>query len=108
MTGRCESDEERRKREVTALKAKNEDSQVNVVKKVFQQPEVKRVVKFEINREMFISGLFMAFFLVGFFKVFDVLKVTLQYNWTIDLAIGVTLLLIGGIYTAKQVLQNKE
>lgn len=89
--------------EAEALRQKGDKGAAKMVSSIMKQPEVQHVIRVEINKQMFISGLFMAFFLVGFFQLFNVAKVVFGYNWTVDLVIGVIMCIMGATYTVMQV-----
>lgn len=89
--------------EAEALRQKGDKGAAKIVSNIMKQPEVQHVIRVEINKQMFISGLFMAFFLVGFFQLFNVAKVVFSYNWTVDLVIGVIMCIMGATYTVMQI-----
>ena len=89
--------------EVKKLREKMENSQVSVVKKIMQQPEVQQVLKKNINKQTFISGLFMAFLLIGFLEVSQAIKTIFNYTWQFDLVAGTVLIAIGAVYMVKEI-----
>lgn len=89
--------------EVKRIKAKAEDSAVGVVKKVLNQPEVQKVLKSNINKQTFISGLFMSFLLIGFLEVSQAIKAIFNYTWQFDLSAGIVMIAIGAIYMIRTV-----
>lgn len=89
--------------EVKRLRAKSEQSQVNVVKKIIEMPEVQNVLKKNINKQTFISGLFMAFLLIGFLEVSQAVKQIFNYTWQFDLVAGVIMIAIGAVYMVKEI-----
>lgn len=95
--------------EVRRIKEKAEQSQVGIVKKIMQQPEVQGIIKKNINKQTFISGLFMAFLLIGFLEISQAIKMIFNYTWQFDLVAGIVLIAIGAAYMVKEiVLQKKE
>lgn len=94
--------------EVKRLRAKNEESQINVVRKIIERPEVQEVLKKNINKQTFISGLFMAFLLIGFLEVSQAVKQIFNYTWQFDLAAGVIMIAIGAVYMVKEVVMPKQ
>lgn len=98
--------DEAKEAEIRRLTQKADDGALNVVGKILQRPEVQNVIKKNINKQTFISGLFMSFLLVGFFQIFTVMKTVLAYDWRGDLILGVVLLSIGSAYMARQLLRK--
>lgn len=92
--------------EVERLTKKADDGALNLVGKILQRPEVQNAIKKNINKQTFISGLFMSFLLVGFFQIFTVMKTVLAYDWRGDLILGVVLLSIGSAYMARQLFRK--
>jgi hypothetical protein len=92
--------------EVQRIMKKADDGTLNVINKILNQPDVQKAIKTNISKQTFISGLFMSFFLVGFFMLFNVAKAVLNYNWVGDLSLGIVLIGIGTVYMAKQIKQK--
>lgn len=93
--------------EVRKLKDKMENGQVNVVKKIMNQPEIQNILKKNINKQTFISGLFMAFLLIGFLEVSQAVKTIFNYTWQFDLVAGIVLITIGAVYMVKEIAFGK-
>lgn len=102
MEKNCKTDAENQA-EANKLKEKADNGAVAVVNKVMKQPEVQNIIKKNVNKQTFISGLFMAFLLIGFLMLSNVAKEVLKYSWQGDLAIGVVLIVIGGAYMVKEI-----
>lgn len=100
--------EEEKKTEADKLREKADDGAVGVVKKVMQQKEVQKVLKTNINKQTFISGLFMAFLLIGFLEVSQAIKQIFNYTWQFDLVAGATMIAIGAIYMIKNVVLVRD
>lgn len=90
------------------LRAKADDGAVGVVKKVMQQKEVQKVLKTNINKQTFISGLFMAFLLIGFLEVSQAVKEIFSYTWQFDLGAGIAMITVGAIYMVKNVVLVRD
>ena len=89
--------------ELERIKEKAENSQVKIVQKIMKQPEVQNIIKKNINKQTFISGLFMAFLLIGFLEISQAIKALYNYTWEFDLTAGIILLSIGAIYMIKEI-----
>lgn len=94
--------------EVRKLKDKMETSQAGVVSKIMKQPEVQNIIKKNVNKQTFISGLFMAFLLIGFLEVSQAVKQIFNYTWQFDLVAGIVMISIGAIYMVKEVVLGSE
>lgn len=105
---KIEQTEEEKQAEAEKLRAKADNGAVGVVKKVMQQPEVQGIIKKNINKQTFISGLFMAFLLIGFLEVSQAVKQIFNYTWQFDLVAGVVMITIGAIYMIKEVALGGE
>ena len=90
-----------------ALKQKSEDGTVNMVTKIVKRKEVQNVLKSNINKQTFISGLFMAFILIGFLEISQAIKVIISYTWQYDLIAGIIMVAVGGAYMAKMLLTKE-
>lgn len=89
--------------EAQKLREKSDNGAVGVVKKVMEQPEVQGIIKKNINKQTFISGLFMAFLLIGFLEVSQAVKQIFNYTWQFDLVAGIIMITVGAIYMIKEV-----
>lgn len=94
--------------EAQKLRAKAEDGAVGMVKKVMQQKEVQNVLKKNINKQTFVSGLFMAFILIGFLEVSQAIKQIFNYTWQFDLVAGIVMIAVGAIYMLKEVVLTEQ
>lgn len=94
--------------EVQRIKRKGEDSQVRIVKKIMEQPEIQNILKKNINKQTFISGLFMAFLLIGFLEISQAIKTLYSYTWEFDLVAGIVLIATGAIYMVKEIALKSE
>lgn len=95
--------EEEKQTEAKQLREKADNGAVGVVKKVMNEPEVQKVIKNNVNRQTFISGLFMAFLLIGFLEVSQAVKQLFNYTWQFDLVAGIVMITIGAVYMLKVV-----
>lgn len=94
--------------EAQKLRAKADDGAVSMVKKVMQQKEVQTVLKKNINKQTFVSGLFMAFILIGFLEVSQAIKQIFNYTWQFDLVAGIVMIAVGAIYMLKEVVLTEQ
>lgn len=85
------------------LERKASEGALNIVSKILEQPEVQRAITRAVGKQAMISGLFMSFFLVGFFMLFDVAKEVLGHTWQGDLFLGLAMIAVGGAYMLKSV-----
>lgn len=90
------------------LREKANSGAVNVVKNVMKQPEVQTILKKNINKQTFVSGLFMAFLLIGFLEVSQAIKQLFNYTWQFDLVAGIVMISVGAVYMIKNVVLTSE
>lgn len=96
--------QESKEEAVQRLREKADNGAVNVVKKVMAQPEVQGIIKRNVNKQTFISGLFMAFLLIGFLEVSQAVKQLFNYTWQFDLVAGIIMITVGAVYMVKELL----
>lgn len=74
---------------------------VNIVKGIIDDPEVQGIIKKSILKETITSGLVMACFFLGMFKLYDVAKTVFNFNWVVDLIVGLVLTIFSLSYMLK-------
>lgn len=94
---------EKNEEDADKLREKADDGAVSVVTKVMQRKEVQTVLKKNINKQTFVSGLFMAFLLIGFLEVSQAIKQLFNYTWQFDLVAGIVMITVGAVYMIKNV-----
>ena len=94
--------------EVERLKRKTEEGAANLVGSILDNPEVQKIIKKALGREVIVQALVMSCFFIGILKIYDVGKQVLGFGWQIELVISLVLVLIGLIYMAKNVFNGKR
>ncbi|MCJ7635669.1 hypothetical protein MUP77_25165 [Candidatus Bathyarchaeota archaeon] len=87
--------------DIERLKKKTQQGTRNLVTEVLKDPEVQNIIKKSVLRETVTSGLVMACLFLGLLKLFDVAKIVFNFNWVLDLAVGIALTMIGLGYMLK-------
>lgn len=87
--------------EVARVMEKANAGTINVINKILNQPEIQKILKENITKQTFTSGLFMSFFLLGFIMLFQAAKTVIGFGWQGDVIISITLICIGSAYMLK-------
>ena len=87
--------------ELARLRAKTAKGALNVVEALLQQPELRKLILKLFAKESVKMSLFLGFFIVGLFTVFNALKSILCVGVVGDVAIGIILIFVGLIYVVR-------
>ena len=87
--------------DIERLKKKSQQGARNVVTEVLNDPIVRDMIKKSVLQETITSGLVMACFFLGMFKLYDVAKTIFNFNWVVDLIVGLVLTVFSLSYMLK-------
>jgi hypothetical protein len=93
-------------RDIERLKNKSQQGARNVVTEVLNDPIVRNMIKKSVLQETITSGLVMACFFLGMFKLYDVAKAVFNFNWVVDLIVGLVLTVFSLSYMLKNFKQK--
>lgn len=94
--------------EIGILEEADRKGKINIVRGIINDNEVQQVIKTALLRETIKNSILMACLLVGLLKLYDVAKIVVGFDWIGDLIISVILILIGLIYTLKNMFYGKQ
>lgn len=78
--------------EIARIQEKTRQGARKVVTEVLNDPIVKGMIKESILQETVTSGLVMACFFFGMFKLYEVAKTVFNFNWIVDLIVSLALI----------------
>ena len=89
--------------ELERLREKNAKGTLNVLSDVLADPRVQKTIKKALFGETVKNSIVLACLLMGFFKIYDVVKFLMGFNWVGDLTTSLILISIGLIYIIKNI-----
>lgn len=94
--------------EIEYLKEKSKKGALNVVGDILGDPEVQKVIKKALTREVISQTLIMSCLFIGILKIYDVGKQVLGFGWQVELVISIILISVGLIYMLKNLFNGKK
>jgi len=93
--------------EIKHLREKAAKGAANLVGDVLNNPEVQKTIKNALVRETVKNAIIMSCLFIGILKIYDVSKQLLGFGWQVELVISIMLILVGLIYTLKNLVNGK-
>ncbi len=90
------------------LHEKTQKGAKNVVTDILKDPVIQNMIKKSVLKETTTSGLVMACLFFGLFKIYEVAKTVLKFDWTIDLLVALVLLVFSLSYMIKKFKRNPQ
>ena len=87
--------------ELARLQAKTAKGALNILEALFQQPEFRKLIRKAFIRQSVEMSIFLGFFVVGLFTLFNALKSIYNIGVVGDVAISVILILVGLVYVVR-------
>jgi 3'-phosphoadenosine 5'-phosphosulfate (PAPS) 3'-phosphatase len=83
------------------LKSKMNTSAVRTVESIFEQPEMKRLIRKTLVREALKSSIILCLLFTGIFTIYNALRSAVNWGLAGDVAAGATLILAAAAYLIK-------
>lgn len=94
--------------EVERIQEKSRQGARKVVTEILNDPIVKGMLKESVLQETVTSGLVMACFFFGMFKLYEVAKTVFNFNWVVDLIVSLTLIVFSLWYMLKNLRKKRH
>jgi len=94
--------------EIERLKQKSKQGTLNIIGDILGDPQVQKVIKKALTREVISQTLIMSCLFIGILKIYDVCKQVLGFGWQVELVISVILISVGLIYMVKNLFNGKK
>ena len=87
--------------ELARLRQKSARGALNILEALFQQPEFRKLIRKAFIKQSVEMSIFLGFFVVGLFTLFNALKSIYNIGVVGDVAVGVILILVGLVYVVR-------